>query len=96
MSSLTLRGEGGRTCGGAFGATASLGADGEVLEIVAVDDDARVAEDPVLDPLALRVDDGEQPVGIHLRREGAGSSGLRSRCGSSRVREPPSAPFATP
>eukprot|EP00962_Isochrysis_galbana_P013130 scaffold3752_cov117-Isochrysis_galbana.AAC.3 len=30
----------------------------EILQIVAVDDDARIPEDTVLDPFALRIDDG--------------------------------------
>eukprot|EP00966_Prymnesium_polylepis_P131628 3044482-Prymnesium_polylepis.1 len=35
-----------------------------------LDEDARVAEDAVLDPLALRVDDGEELVGVDLLRRG--------------------------
>lgn len=40
----------------------------QVLEVVALDEHARVAEDAVLDPPSLRVDDREQLVGVHLLR----------------------------
>eukprot|EP00967_Tisochrysis_lutea_P094560 scaffold137477_cov32-Tisochrysis_lutea.AAC.2 len=45
----------------------------EILQVIAVDDHARVPEDTVLDPLALRVDDGQQTIRVHLRAYSAES-----------------------
>lgn len=72
----------------------------EVFEIVAVNDDTRVPEDAVLDPLALRVDDGQKPIGVDLEarsarriRGGAQAAPLTSGARAPRVRTAERAPF---
>lgn len=43
----------------------------EVLEVVALDQEARVPEQPVLDELPLRVDYVQERVRVNLRRRGS-------------------------